>query len=183
LITILNNESQEKINSKNTDEKKINKLFKKENKKNKKKTKTISIFKCCLVKPTHHLSGYITCNDKKLKFNYSLEEKAKNLTPEEILNDPSYDKDMNNCFGSTFKSNLKDKDKVNLSICYENLKYIFIKKYFYQNTAMEIYTTDNKSYFFNFKTNSDLSNYLSQILNSINYREVKTEDHKGKKLL
>ena len=187
-ITLLNNESQEKANLKNTEEKKaeltgINKLFKKDNKKNKIKTKTISIFKCCLVKPTHHLNGYITCNDKKLKFNYSSEEKAKNLTPEEIFKDPSYDKDMNNCFGSTFKTNLKDKDKVNLSIYYKNLKYIFIKKYFYQDTAMEIYTIDNKSYFFNFKCYSDLTNYLSQLLNSINYREIKTEDHKGKKLL
>ena len=90
---------------------------------------------------------------------------------------------MNNCFGSTFKIGIKDKDKVSLSIYYKNIKYIFIKRYFYQSTAMEIYTTDNKSYFFNFKTNSDLTNYLNQILKLIHYREIKTEDHKGKKLL
>ena len=157
-------------------------IFKKE-KKNRNIAKTISIFKCCLVKPTHHLNGYITYNNKKITFNYSFQEKTKKLTKEEILDDPSYDKDMNNCFGSTFKKCLKDKDKVSLSIYFKNIKYIFIKSYFYQRTAMEIYTLDYKSYFFNFKTNNDLSNYLNQILDLIHYREIKTEDHKGKKLL
>ena len=161
---------------------KLNKLFKKD-KKNKSAKKTFSIFKCCLVKPTHHLYGYIKFNIKKIKFNYSLEDKPKKLTEQEIMKDPSYDKDMNNCFGSTFNTNLRDKDKVNLSIYLKNIKYIFIKKYFYQDTAMEIYTLDNKSYFFNFKTSTDLRNYLNQLLELIFYREIKTEDHKGKKVL
>ena len=164
---------------------KINKLLKKESKKNKKTNKIISVFKCCLVKSTHHLGGYISCKTKRIKFNYSLEEKRKNLTKEEILDDPSYDKDMNNCFGSTFKTSLKDKDKdkINLSIYFKNIKYIFIKKYFYQDTAMEIYTINNKSYFFNFKTNNDLNSFLQQLLKIITYREIKAEDHKGKKVL
>ena len=152
-------------------------------KKNRNINKTFSNFKCCLVKPTHHLNGYITSNNKKIIFNYVIEERKKKLTNEEILKDPSYDKDMNNCFGSTFKKSLKDKDKVNLSIYFQNIKFIFIKKYFYQNTSMEIYTLNNKSYFFNFKTNTDLTNFINQILNLMHYREVKTEDHKGKKLL
>ena len=164
---------------------KINKLLKKESKKNKKTNKIISVFKCCLVKSTHHLGGYISCKTKRIKFNYSLEEKRKNLTKEEILDDPSYDKDMNNCFGSTFKTSLKDKDKdkINLSIYFKNIKYIFIKKYFYQDTAMEIYTINNKSYFFNFKTYNDLNSFLQQLLKIITYREIKAEDHKGKKVL
>ena len=170
------------LNQQEKDENKNHKFFKR-NKKTKKVTKNISIFKCCLVKSTLHLKGYITFNNKKIIFNYVLEEKDKTLSAEEILEDPSYDKDMNNCFGSTFKPSIKDKDKVTLSIYYKNIKYIFIKRYFYQNTAMEIYTLDNKSYFFNFKTNSDLTNYLNQILNLIHYRMIKTEDHKGKKLL
>ena len=167
---------------KQNDTNKINKLFKLFQK-NKSIKKTFSIFKCCLVKPTHHLYGYIKFSTKKIKFNYSLEDKPNNLTPQEMLKGPSYDKDMNNCFGSTFKPNLKDKDKVYLSIYLYKIKYIFIKKYFYQNTAMEIYTLDNKSYFFNFKSFTDLTNYLNQFLSLIYYREIKTEDHKGKKVL
>ena len=158
---------------------------KKESKKNRNKNRKLGfqIFKCCLVKPTHHLTGYITCNERKIKFKYSLKEKNKKLSEEDLILDPSYDRDMNNCFGSTFKECFKDKDKVNLSIYYKKIKYIFIKRYFYQITAMEIYTTDNTSYFFNFKSNSDLTNYLNQIFNIIPYREIKTEDHKGKKIL
>jgi hypothetical protein len=90
---------------------------------------------------------------------------------------------MNNCFGSTFKINLKDKDKVNLNINYEDIKYIFLRNYFYQNTAMEIYTTNNKSYFFNFKTDSDYNKCINHILSYLHYREIKGEDHKGKKLI
>ena len=168
-------EKQNETNKKN----KLFKIFQK----NKSTKKTFSIFKCCLVKPTHHLYGYIKFNSKKIKFNYSLEDKPKNLTNKEMLKDPSYDKDMNNCFGSTFNTNLRDKDKVYLYIYLNDIKYIFIKKYFYQSTAMEIYTINNKSYFFNFKTSTDLGNYLNQFLSLINYREIKTEDHKGKKIL
>ena len=153
--------------------------------KKKKNTKIFKItpLKCCLIKCTHHINGYIICNKKKIKFKYSHEEKKKKLTLEEIINDPSYDKDMNNCFGSTFKKNLKDKDKVNLNINYEDIKYIFLRNYFYQNTAMEIYTTNNKSYFFNFKTDSDYNKCINQILSDIHYREIKGEDHKGRKLI
>ena len=142
-----------------------------------------TLFKCCLVKCTHHIHGYIICKNKKIKFLYSQEELNKKLSTEEILEDPSYDKDMNNCFGSTFRKNLKDKDKTQLNLKYCEIKYIFVRKYFYQNTAMEIYTTNNKSYFFNFKTNSDYENFMNHLLTKLHYREIKAEDHKGKKLV
>ena len=141
------------------------------------------LFKCCLVKCTHHIHGYIICKNKKIKFKYSQEEMKKNLSNEELLADPSYDKDMNNCFGSTFRTNLKDKDKIQLNLYYEDIKYIFVRKYFYQNTAMEIYTNFNKSYFFNFKTTNDYEKFIYQLLSKLHYREIKAEDHKGKKLL
>ena len=157
------------------------------NKENKKKKNNIisrtTAFKCCLVKCTHHIFGYIICKKKKIKFRYALEEKKKKLTLAEIMADPSYDKDLDNCFGSTFKKNLKDKDKVGLKIYYEDIKFIFLRKYFYQYTAMEIYTINNKSYFFNFMSNTDFNMYINQLLHFLHIREIKTEDHKGKKLL
>ena len=167
----------------NTDNDNLNLENKKSNK-NIKITKT-KPFKCCLVKNINHLQGYILCENKKIKFKYSQEkEKNKKLTLAEIMDDPSYDKDMNNCFGSTFRKNLKDYDKVYLIIPYEDIQYIFLRKYFYQNTAMEIYTTKHKSYFFNFKANTDLCNFMNQILYYIsNCREIKAEDHKGKRTL
>ena len=171
--------SNSKISKKENNIKEI-----KENKKNKNlKTIRTTAFKCCLVKTTHHIHGYIICNKNKIKFKYSQEEFNKKLSITEILADPSYDKDMNNCFGSTFKNNIKDKDKTYLKIRYENIKYIFVRKYFYQNTAIEIYTSNNKSYFFNFKTGDDSFKFINQLFYFIHIREIKTEDHKGKKLL
>ena len=156
----------------------------KDKKKNKNKnTFGTSAFKCCLVKNTHHIHGYIICKKNKIKFIYSQEEMNRKLTMAEIMEDPSYDKDMNNCFGSTFNKNLKDKDKVYIKINYKNIKYIFIRNYFYQNTGMEIYTTNHKSYFFNFKASSDFDKYINQLKVFLIYREIKTEDNKGKKLL
>ena len=175
-----NDTISELINTKSEKENLI--AIKEKKKKNIQHFKT-SAFKCCLVKCTHHIKGYIICKKKKIKFQYSQEEKNKKLSVAEILSDPSYDKDMNNCFGSTFRKNSKDKDKVHLSINYDNIKYIFIRKYFYQNSGMEIYTTSNKSYFFNFKTDVDFSKFINQLLYYLHYREIKTEDHKGKKIL
>ena len=172
-----------KIN-KNENENNSNNISSKESKKKKNiNAFRTTAFKCCLVKCTHHIHGYIICKKKKVKFLYAQEERKKKLTLAEIMADPSYDKDMDNCFGSTFKKNLKDKNKVDLKIYYDNIKYIFLRKYFYQSTAMEIYTVNNKSYFFNFKSNFDFSKYINQLLYFMHTREIKTEDNKGKKLL
>ena len=61
---------------------------KKEAKKNRNKNRKLGfqIFKCCLVKPTHHLTGYITCNERKIKFKYSLKEKKKRKLKKNIQN-------------------------------------------------------------------------------------------------
>ena len=172
-----------KIN-KNENENNSNNISSKESKKKKNiNAFRTTAFKCCLVKCTHHIHGYIICKKKKVKFLYAQEERKKKLTLAEIMADPSYDKDMDNCFGSTFKKNLKDKNKVDLKIYYDDIKYIFLRKYFYQSTAMEIYTVNNKSYFFNFKSNFDFSKYINQLLYFMHTREIKTEDNKGKKLL
>ena len=183
-----NNQINQNIINDRISDLKINKKDKNVSNKENKKKKNINsfrttAFRCCLVKCTHHIHGYIICKKKKIKFKYSQEERKKKLTMAEIMADPSYDKDMDNCFGSTFKKNLKDKDKVDLKIYYKDIKFIFLRKYFYQNTAMEIYTINNKSYFFNFKSNFDFNKYINQLLYFIHFREIKTEDHKGKKLL
>ena len=170
----------------NSDNNASNTANKEQNKKKKNiKITKITPFKCCLVKSTHHIKGYIMCESKKIKFKYSQKEKEnKKLSLAEIIEDPSYDKDMNNCFGSTFRKNLKDNDKVYLNINYDNIQYIFLRKYFYQNTAIEIYTKNHKSYYFNLKANYDLCNFLNHILYYVkSIRDIKTEDHKGKRVL
>ena len=90
---------------------------------------------------------------------------------------------MKCCFGSIFKNKRNDKDKVVISIDYLNIKYIFVRQYFYVESALEIFTDYNKSYFFNFKSNRDLIQFKSDIIHHGTFREIKTEDFKGKKIL
>ena len=45
----------------------------------------------------------------------------------------------------------KDNNEYRISIKLKNIKFLLLKKYFYKNSAFEIFTKKNKSYFFNFK--------------------------------
>ena len=137
-----------------------------------------NIYNCCIVKLTHHIKGYISTEKTRIRFIYESDVKE-----EELEIDSNYDKQMKCCFGSIFKNKKNDKDKVVISIEYTNIRFIFIRQYFYTESALEIYTDFNKSYFFNFKTSKDLIQFKSDILHHIVYREIKTEDFKGKKIL
>ena len=136
-----------------------------------------NIYHCCMVKLTHHIKGFISTEEKYIKFSYNNDI---NLAE---LDDPNYDKDMGSCFGSIFKNHKKDKDKIDFKIEYLNIKYLFYRHYFYNESAIEIYTESNKSYFFNFKSNKDLSQFIYDILHHSSFREIKTEDYKGRKSL
>ena len=141
------------------------------------KMKNENIYYCCLVKLTHHIRGYASTEEKRIIFIHEVNEfNSNNL----IENDEGYDKDMQSCFGSIFKGHQKDKDKVNCEIKYENIKYLFIKTYFYNLTAVEIYTELNKSYLFVFKNNIDLTKFLNDILSHGEYREIKIGELKTK---
>jgi hypothetical protein len=47
-------------------------------------------------------------------------------------------------------------------------------------SALEIFTEKNKSYFFNFKSNKDLTQFKNELLEHWNYIEIKSE---GKKII
>ena len=143
-------------------------------------------YNCCIVKQTHHVKGYISTEKKQVRFFFDAESR-KYDTNETLENDPTYDRDMDCCFGSTFKTNKADKDKINFKIEYKNIKYMFLRYYFYIQSGLEIYTNKNKVYFLNFKTNRDLLSFTKDVLNHSNdkfaFREIKAEDYKGKKLI
>ena len=143
-------------------------------------------YNCCIVKQTHHIKGFICSEKTGIKFFFDPDSR-KNDTNESLEKDPTYDRDMDCCFGSIFKTNKRDKDKINFIINYENIKYILLRYYFYIQSSIEVYTKDNKSYFLNFKINKDLSSFIKDVLSHSNdkfaFREIKTDDYKGKKLL
>ena len=133
---------------------------------------------CCIVKPTHHIKGSITTKKKYFQFLYEdNNDKTLEMIQDEMEDDPNFDKDMGCCYGSIFKSHKKDKDNTAFVLYYSKIKYIFIRVYFYRESALEIYTVTNKSYFLNFKTKEDMHLVLNDILPSLNYyREIKTEN-------
>ena len=141
------------------------------------KPKKPKAFTCCLVKQTHHIKGRIILKKKFIQFIYE-ENKDKSIESlqEEIENDPNYDKELGCCYGSIVKGHKTDKDITPFMLEYTKIKFIFLRIYFYQDTAFEIYTTTNKSYFFNFKTKDDMHTFLNQILELFDHREIKSEN-------
>ena len=142
--------------------------------------KNENLYICCIVKPTHHVKGYMSTEKTSIKFTHCDEDEESQRLLED---DPSYDKEMRCCFGSTFKSHLKDNEKVCIEIKYSDMRYVLFRNYFYQDTACEIYTFLNKSYFLNFKNKKELQKFTDDLLNHETFRIIEGEDFKGKKIL
>ena len=139
-----------------------------------------NIYNCCIVKLTHHIKGYISTERSRIRFIFASDS---DITEEELEKDPNFDKDMHCCFGSLFRNKKNDKDKVVISIEYSRITYIFIRQYFYVESALEIFVDNNKSYFFNFQNKRDLDYFKSDILHHITYLEIKAKDIKNKKIV
>ena len=105
------------------------------------------IYSSCLIKQGLHMPGYIIC--KKDEFDFI-------SFPKEIL-DYSYlyyNSNKNLCYGSEYKLN---------KIYYLNIKlrdilFVYKKYYIFKDNSLEIFTKENKSYFFEFNIVDD--NYL-----------------------
>ena len=139
-----------------------------------------NLYICCIVKPTHHIKGYMSTEKTSIKFTHCEEdEQSKKL----LENDISYDKEQKCCFGSTFKAHIKDSEKVCIEIKYADMRFIVLRTYFYQDTSCEIYTFSNKSYLLNFKDNKELHKFIDNILNHEQFRCVEGNDFKPIKLL
>ena len=163
-----NNKLKKSKNNQNTN--KIDNINKEKNQnsiitENKINSKKIKYINCCLVKPSHHIKGKIKIDNNNFNFFYeSYEYISSDKYKKENENDPKFDKLSGCCFGSYFKYFLKDKDKIELSFKYSDIKYIFIRIYFYYESALEIYTFSNKSYYLNFKTNEEMKKFLDSII-------------------
>ena len=146
-------------------------------------------FECCMVKITNHIKGHIITKNNYIEFIYdgdkdeeindnSLQTKLWNLE-----DDLSYDKDLECCYGSMFKKHDRDREKIFFTINYEDIKYLFIKNYYYRNTAVEIFTENNKSYYFNFKNNNELLSFITDITKNdvnIKFRQISANIHDDK---
>ena len=156
------------------------------NKKNgsKEEKKERKYFLSCLVKTSHHIKGVCFIDDKNLNFKVFLNQRTGSaMTGVEVgftSEDDDYDQERKTCFGSYFVCHPKDKDLYKISINYSDIKWIFKRKYYYKNSALEIYTTTNKTFYFNFKYENDREIVLNEILKKLGDSSPIIDDLKDK---
>ena len=125
-------------------------------------------FLSCLVKPSHHIKGVCFIDENKINFKVFLNQKTGNaMSGVEIgftNKDDDYDSERQTCFGSYFVCHPKDKDLYKISINYDDIKWFFRRRYYYKNSGLEIFTVNNKSFYFNFKVEEDREIVINEIL-------------------
>lgn len=146
--------------------------------------KSKNLIKCCLVKKTHHIKGamfileFKSPNDGNFFDLYFLSSKEQET--EEICNRPAnseqdnYHKNL--CYGSIFFCPKTNAGKIYNIKC-KNIKFILIRQYFHRVSAIEIFTSNNKSYYFNFNSffSVEKTKNLNEILKKISkfFKEIK----------
>ena len=128
-------------------------------------------FLSCLVKASHHIKGVCFVDEKKFNFKVFLNQKTgKSMNGINLAfteNDEDYDPERKTCYGSYFMFHHKDKNLYKISIQYNEIKWIFRRRYYYKNSALEIFTNKNKSFYFNFKYEKDREFVLQNILKNL----------------
>ena len=134
------------------------------------KIKTLSkrnYFLCCIVKTSHHIKGVCFIENNQLSFKVFLNQKSGTAMHGIKIGftdkDDDYDQERKTCFGSYFICHPKDKDLYKIRIRYKDIKLIFRRRYYYKDSGLEIYTTTNKSFYFNFKYEVDREHALLEI--------------------
>ena len=129
-------------------------------------------FLSCLVKTSHHIKGVCFIDNNYLNFKVFMNQKTGSaMQGVEIgfsSNDEDYDPDRHTCFGSYFVFHPKDKDIYKISINYNEIKWIFRRRYYYKNSALEIFTTTNKTFYFNFKFEDEREIVINEIIKKLN---------------
>ena len=145
----------------------------KENSENKdniidKKPKSKIYFLSCLVTTSHHIKGVCFIDQSNLNFKIFMNQQTgKNINGIDMSfadTDDDYDPERKTCYGSYFKYNKKDKNLDKINIKYNDIKLIFRRKYYYKDSALEIFTIYNKSFYFNFKNEKDRETVLQNII-------------------
>ena len=129
-------------------------------------------YSCCYVKPETHIKGYLFLSEKKIKFIMDI------YNNEEIADDDQFDKERGCCYGCLIKNKNLNKF-ISFKIKYSSIKYIFLRKYYYKNSSIEIFTSKNKSYYINIH-NPKLRQYILDIIliHISHKKEIKTKENK-----
>ena len=147
----------------------------------------ISNNSCCYVTQMSHIKGYLYINKFRCCFiqniyNDNSDNDNENQNNNEVKKqkeeeDEDYDEEKKMCYGSYIKLN---KTKyVYTEIKYKSIQYIFLRRYYYKDTALEIYTSKNKVYYFNFPDSFKRQCALNLLLNKFTTKkEIKIMKNK-----
>ena len=136
-------------------------------------------YKCCLIKKMYHIKGDIgisTLSNKKdfiiiFSSNKEIEEKCNKKENDEN----QYNSHL--CYGSVFSCLKKDKNKL-LFIHGKEIMFALIRIYYYRPSGLEIFTYDNKSYYFNFMENYKNSMQFIDYYFSYFFKQIKIKEDK-----
>ena len=112
----------------------INNNINNNNDNNNKNNKYYSL--CCLVKPSHHIKGVCYMTNHHMNFKVFMNQETGNAMSGVNLGftneDEDYDINRKTCYGSFFMFHSKDKDIYKISINFEEIKFILLRKYYYK---------------------------------------------------
>jgi hypothetical protein len=128
-------------------------------------------FNVCFIKPIYHDKGFLEINEKEKEiYFFSL--------PYYLMdNEEKYDKERECCYGSLF--NLKKKESKILRykcISFYNINYYLERYYLFENASIEIFTKDNKSYFFQFEAERKKKIFIEKIKKNLDKLQILEKD-------
>ena len=131
-----------------------------------------SSYSCCYIKPDTHIKGYLSMKNKKMKFIMDIYNNINKLNEDDL------DREKGCCYGSFIK--YKNNNKfIYFNIKYSSIKFLFLRKYYYKDSSLEIFTTKNKCYYINF-SNPKIRKYIIDmiLIHFGSKQEIKTKDNK-----
>ena len=149
----------------------------------------------CYIKTTHHIKGKlfiqknIQSNNSKANntFNnfFSLSPKMSSLFFMEsntfesdylLKHCEDYDSVHSTCFGSIFRNNknIKDSDTY-LFFDFNDINFIFLRKYCFRNNSLEIYLSNHRSYYFKFFDTKKRDKFLNELISVLNQNNQKNK--------
>ena len=143
----------------------------------------------CYIKTTHHIRGKIffqkDTNDNNINNSVSLSPPIfsiyfieSNTYEDDYLlkNCEDYDSEHLTCFGSIFTNNKNSKDsEIFLNFNFNCIHFIFLRKYCYRNNSLEIYLSNNRSYYFKFFDSKKRDKFLNELILLLNKNNPKNK--------
>ena len=120
--------------------------------------------KCCYIIQMSHIKGFLYLDNNFCHFIQNIyDENAINENNKKKKEkDEDLDEEKKMCYGSYLKLN---KSKyVYFKINYTSIQFIFLRTYYYKESAIEIYTSKNKVYYLNFPDSFKRQNFLNLLL-------------------